>query len=623
MGAAFARVRRFGGRAPRWLRIVLYVIGSAFLVYLLAANVILRTHLLRGWLGKDESKLRLDYGSAWSLYPGHVELRDFSLRYQDSNVQMLISFDRAALQIDLLALTKRTLHVSKLTAEATTFRMRQKVESVEGQEARVSSFPPIEGFADPPIKQEVPKPPIPDEESKVWTIDLPDISASLREVWTMEFRYRGEGTVQGGFHVKPKRDVWVLPSVMLTRGGVFSLGDRDLVRGGDGRLEAEIAPFDVREVHGVEVLRYLSGGIHQHGELVIPSIAATYLPKDANVELTRGTGLVAVDIGIVRGVLQPSTRVAFHTNAVVVKAPSLSLEADLDLVAHVETSAEKATVIVETAIARATGTPLDVRGARAMVDLGSADLAAPFSIARASGAVTSAHSADLHAWQPFAPKNVSFDGGSATAAARAEFHGGALEGRLDLALDKARMTLGTFTFTTSGKVWTNVASADVEKAVAFPGTGVDLHDIALRLKSGHSEGMWMRSRFENARLTSVPPAFDTDIGVEAGPGNRTLELFTRLASLPDIAAGVASGEQLAASLHLGVRPGRIALTVTRAKNGPLETRGGVQKRSGSEVTGAFLIGMGPIRTGLDLHGGGVSVVPLAGGGWLEEKLGRR
>ena len=618
---ALTRARRFGGRAPKWLRIPVYVVAGAFLVYLLAANVILRTHLLRGWISDDDKALKLDYRSAWSLYPGHVEVRHFSLRYQDSNVQMLILLDRVSVQVDLFALTRHTFRASKVGAEGVTFRMREKVETVEGEEERIRAFPPIVGYADPPVEHKVPKVPIPDAEYKLWTIDLPSISASLREVWTMEVRYRGPGTVVGGFRVKPQREVLVLPSVMLTQGGVFSLGDRDLIRGGDARLDAQLGPFDPRVPQGVEVLRYVSAAIHQNGELVLSSIAATYVPKKMDVEVTQGVGPVMIDLGFDSGVLRPSSRVTFHTDDVEVKAPSIALHSDLGLSAHIDVAAGKSALVVESTVEHATGTPLEVRGARAMVDLGNADLAAPFVLAHASGAVTAAHSADLRAWQRFAPDDASVDGGSATFAARGSLDGDALEGRVDLAMEKARMTIGAFSFAASGKAWSNVVSQDIDKAVAFPGTGVDLHDVGLRLQNAQTKGLWVRSRFENAKLsTTAPVGFDSDIGVDSGPGDRTLELFTRLAKLPDVAADAASGTQLKASLHLHVRPTLIALTVQKAKNGALETRGRVEKRTTSELSGAFLVSVGPLYFGLHLRDGGVSVVPLAGGAWLDEKL---
>jgi hypothetical protein len=408
---------------------------------------------------------------------------------------------------------------------------------------------------------------------------------------------------------------------MLTQGGLFSLGDRDLIRGGEARLDAQIGPFDPRVPRGVEVLRFLSAAIHQNGELVLSSIARTYLPKDSGIDVTEGRGPVAVDVALLGGVVQPTSRVTFRTEDVEAKAPSVAIRTDLSLAARVDSAAERSAVVLEMTLEHATGTPLDVRGARAMVDLGNVDLVAPFVLAKASVAVTSAHSPDLRAWQRFAPENASFDGGSATVAARGELHDGALEGRIDLGLDKARMTIDTFSFAASGKAWSNVVSEDIDRAVTFPGSGVDLRDVALRMESARTAGLWVRSRFVNATLTTTKAlGFDTDIGVDSGPGDRTLELFTRLAKLPDVAADATSGTQLAASLHLRVRPSLLALTVQKANNGALETRGRIQKRTGAPLGGALLLSVGPFHAGLHFHDGSVTVVPLVGGAWLAEKL---
>ncbi len=498
-----------------------------------------------------------------------------------------------------------------------------------GSEARIAAFPPIDGFASPPIEHKVPKPPIPDDQYKLWTIELTDVTASLREVWTMEFRYRGEGSLAGGFHLKPRRELWVYPSVMLTNGGVLSLGDRDLIRGGEGRLEAQIDAYDTREFKGSEMLRNFSARMHQRGELVLPSIAETYKPTGSGVTIERGVGPVAIDAIIEHGVVQPETRVTFHTDVVDVKskAPAVAVQTDLDVVGHGEKIGERPSIVIESNVAHAGATPeLDVRRAHALLDLGSADLTVPMAIARLEASVKSAHAGDLHAWQPLAPKNVAFDSGAATASGHADYHGGALEGRVDLALDKARMTFGdndAFTFVTSGKAWTNVASEDVEKGLAFPGGGADLHDLGLKILKGHEEGLWMRARFDRSIATlSGRPGFDSDIGVRSGPGARTLKLFTRMASLPDVAADAASGSELVASMHLQLRPGDISLAVS-GKNGAMEGRGRIRKRAEGGPTGAFLLSVGPFHAGLDVHDAETSVVPLAGGDWLEEKLKTR
>ena len=133
----------------------------------------------------------------------------------------------------------------------------------------------------------------------------------------------------------------------------------------------------------------------------------------------------------------------------------------------------------------------------------------------------------------------------------------------------------------------------------------------------------MRARFDRSiATTSGRSSFDTDIGVRSGPGARTLKLFTRMASLPDVAADAASGSELVASMHLQVRSGDLSLSVS-GKNGAMEGRGRIRKRAATGPSGAFLLSVGPFHAGLDLHDGETAVVPLAGGDWLEEKLRTR
>lgn len=627
LSRAGGRIRRMGGRTPRWLRIVAIAIVGTFAVYLIAANVILRTHLLRTWLSKDPMAMKVDYESAWSGYPGHVRVHGLSLRYQDSNVQMHIQLEHATLGIDVWALTKHTVRFSKVSAEGATYRMRHKMESVEGLEGRTSAFPPIEGFADPPLREGPPKPDVPDDQYHLWTVEVANASASIREVWIMEYRYRGEGSVAGGFHLKPKRWVWVDPSMMETHGGLYSLGDRELIRGGEARLEARVEAFDPRVPQGAEALRQMTFQLHQEGGLAtLASISKTYLPR-SKVALDDGTGPVTIDVHVERGIVQPDTRVTYHADRAVVKALPLVVRGDVDILAHLADAAagaDRREMIVDVVSHHAALTPAaEVRGLRASLETTSNDLSVPLELARLTGAVEAAHVPDLRAWQPVAPENTSFEGGAATIAARADYHGDALEGRIDATLDKTRFSVGTFGFVGSGKAKANVVSSDIERGIAFPDTEVDLRDIGLRLESGHEEGLWLRARFANAKLDPSAASADTDIGVASGPGDRTVKLFTRIASLPDVAADATAGTQLSASMHLRVRPRDLVLTLMGAKNGALQARGRVEKRANAAMTGAFLLSVGPFYTGLDLHDGQVGVSPLAGRDWLDQKLQNR
>lgn len=617
-------------RSTPWvlgLRLAFFATAGMFVLYLLAANVVLRTHLLRGWLGRHPQELFVDYRSAWSLYPGHVVVRDLSVRHQSAHVQFQLGLDRAELHLSLWALTNRTLLVDRLDVQGGEFRLAHKSVSPEGNEGRISAFPTIEGFTGPYV------PPVRPGGSHPWTIEIDAITATMREVWTMEYRYRGDAHVTGAFRVQPHHEIYVAPSLMITHGGLLSLGDRELIRGGEGRVEATLDRFDPGVIRGIDIVRQLSGSVQQTGELAsLASVADTYFPGRI-MHLERGSGPLEIATRLDHGVFQPGGRVTYRSaEAVVVQVGSVMFAGDLDMVTRVEGPGDHPIVNVEAAMAKGVAFPsgrsseahaLDLREVRSSVSFDRADIVAigETKVTRAAASMTSAHVADLHAWQPVAPEGWTFAGGAVTLAARASYEGGHLDGRADARLAEAAVGMSTFGIKASGKTATAVTSDDVSKEILFQGLSADLDGIAVRLLRSHTEGLWLRARAKALRVTTEGAA-DTEIAVESGPGARTVELFSRLAHVPDVAAEAAGGTELRATLHLRARPGDLGLTVKEAKNGALEGRGRIRKTAAG-ASGAFLVSVGPLHAGIEISPGGVSMNPLAGGAWLDEKLRQR
>ena len=621
-----ARLRRFGARIPRWVRLGALLLLSSCVLYLTAANVILRTHLLRGWLSKHETTLKVEYRSAWSLYPGHVEVRDLLIRTQDRNIQMSVGIERASVRIDLWSLTHRLARFDRVSAEGVAYRMRPRQESLEGGEGRVSAFPPIAGFADPPLVDPASEPPRAEDGHEPWTVELRDVSASVRDVWIMEYRFRGAATLTGGFYLQPRRKVCVSPSVMeAPLEGLLSLGDRELIHGGAWRLEAEVEPFDPRVAKGMAVFRHVVFRIHEHGGIVsLASIGQTHFPN-SRVALEDGAGPIGIDVRVDHGIVQPESRVTYVTNEAELRAAPFAVHTDMAIAARVESGAPHSRIVAEVSTKHASVTPaMDVHGVRATIDLGTADLAEPIAVPRFTFAVKSAHVADLRTWQPVAKHALAFDGGATTFTTRGAYHAGAFDGRVDMTLDKVAMSIGPFRFVSSGTTSTNVESEDIRKSIAFPGARADLHDVAIRLLDGHAQGMWLRARSDDTRVaTSGATATDMNIAVESGPGDETVKLFTRIASLPDLAADVTHGTQLDAVVHVRVRHDDIALGVLHARNGVLQGRGRLHKTKGHRPSGAFVFSVGPLDSGLDIQDGHVAVKPFHGGAWLDETLQKR
>src|SRR5262245_37587639 len=64
----------------RALGLVTAVLIAAYVLYLVAANVIIRTHLLRSWINGRPEDTYIDYASAITFWPGQVHVRDLLIR---------------------------------------------------------------------------------------------------------------------------------------------------------------------------------------------------------------------------------------------------------------------------------------------------------------------------------------------------------------------------------------------------------------------------------------------------------------------------------------------------------------------------------------------------------------
>lgn len=607
------RIGLGSGRAVAWIKSFVVATVAVYAAYLLAANVILRTHLLRDWLRADDGTLVITYASARSLYPGHVVLDDLGIRFRDENLQMWIGIERTTLDIGLARLVRRTAHFENVKAEGVVYRLRTTLDKPPEDDRRSKAFPPIEGFASPPVREAVEK-----GGGKPWTIEVRDVVGSVREVWAMEYRFHGSGNLSGGFRISPHREISVAPSMMTTDAGVLALGNDDLVRGEGWRLDAELHPFQPDDVHGIEVLKFLSFAVHQRGDVISVTPAAdVYLPRDTRV--SGGAGPLAVDVHVDRGILQPDARVTYRTDDVRFRDGDLAGHGDVEIVASVESSPEGPFLRAVASSARAGMAPATaLRDVRVEADVTGLDATGPVSLERLALGVEGAHVANVHAWQPIVGPSVRLASGGLTASARGEYRRGAITGRVDAKLEKVALGAGPFSAVASGTTATNITGRTDRLQLAFPGARVDLTDLSVKLLDGHAEGMWLKATSGDVR-TVVAGRSDADIQVLSGPGDQAMKLFTRMASIPDLAADVTHGRELAALVHLGVHRGTVTLDIEAARNGAIATRGRLQKPEGRGLAGALLVGLGPVGIGLSFREGDVSVRPLAGKDWLTRK----
>src|SRR5688572_30407611 len=79
---------------------VVAVLLALELSYLAIGNLLVRSELIKRAVASADG-FHLDYGRAYTLWPGRVQVSDFALRVEDYNVQFEIAFDRAQVDISL------------------------------------------------------------------------------------------------------------------------------------------------------------------------------------------------------------------------------------------------------------------------------------------------------------------------------------------------------------------------------------------------------------------------------------------------------------------------------------------------------------------------------------------
>ncbi len=616
-------VHRTAGRSRRPAKIVVLAIAAIYALYLVAANLLLATGLLGRLLTTKDGEMAVSYGSAFSLLPGRVVTRGFSLRFQDSSAQMALSFERATIDVDLFALLRRTFHVRRLRATETAFALRLKMDTAAGNERRLEAYPKIVGFSDPPLRTEPPRPARAEEDYDHWTVELEDIDASVHELWIMEYRYRGHGEVTGGFRLRPLRELWVDPSAFEASSGVLSIGDDDVLQVESGRLEARVDAFDVRVPSGAAVLRHVSarGGLRGAVTSLTP-FGRMYLPQGAP-ELADGRGRAEINVHVDHGVVTPETRIDYETEHVQLRAPSFTLDGSLSIVvqgesaageeprlrtsAHVETAALKLDSEAKAAI--------HVKDADASFTTDHSDLAATMAMHSASARVSSARAPDLRAMTPILPTDVSLSG-SAGAAARFEARRDGADGRLDLALEDVRLRTSSFDVSASGSAWVNAAGADPRQAVAASGSGANLTAVRVAIDQKHVEGLDVAFRVPEGTLRLRPlPSLRAQTTLEVAPGDRAMHLVAALASLPKWVGEAAAKGPVRARAILRAGPSGVDFSRGHADNGRLTGQGGFRKNH-NEARGAFLVRGGPLSAGVVVDDGRSTLVPFANEEWL-------
>jgi hypothetical protein len=289
-----------------WRRMLAVVAGSLALafgllaVYGLAANLLIRTRLLRALINHGPDTISVEYGSAYSLLPGRVRVRDLRIRDRGVATEWVIALDRGRGSISLVDLLRKRFHTTRIRGSGLTVRVRSRLTPEQATPDRLAFLPPIAGFPAPKLRDPGEQAPLPT--GREWTIRLDDVAVdAVEEIWVNEYHYTGDGTLTGAMLLHPRLRFEVFPTALEVRSGTLRLSEEPLAGSLQAHLGGVIHPYDLRHAPGDAALLAMTGGGRGTGRIESIHFLNGLLNTPPSLSLEGGTGTLAAELSLDQG----------------------------------------------------------------------------------------------------------------------------------------------------------------------------------------------------------------------------------------------------------------------------------------------------------------------------------
>lgn len=593
----------------KWLRGALIAIFGIYAFYLLAVHLLIATPLLRHFANKSPEKFKLEYGSAWSVFPGRVHVRGLQLRIRISDAEVYVSSDRVYGTISLFALTKKTIKAHDLQASGMTVRVRPRFDREDLKPLTMEGYAEIPGFDEPPFRSQKPRELT--DVSGLWTIDLQRVNAdTLRELWIGPYRFAGDARITGGVFIKPLREFELWPSTMEIRSGVLTLAKRPFSSDVKGTLEASIARHNPKAVDGTEMFRHLSGKVDLGSAIDDVGFVQRWLVPEANVQVSGGSGAAQSKVAIVNGVFQDGSTLIVKGQKMLVRHAPLSAWLDSDVVLRADQGALRMTAkLTELRIARRYAESYPIKSDQLVFTAvtRSLDLARkPFDDLLVSVDLQRATLTDLRILTGLLGKDLTLAGGVAYVKAHLDLsvREMLLQGELSFDAPKfaAKMTKpGEVAFAAKVSVGARFKSFDLSAMTAsVPHAWFDMRDAVVTGEAKEPPPSWWgRLDLLHGTLDKAQkPAFAGDLEMRARDARPIIYIATAKNPLPNWVREPVAMEGLTVGGKLHVGPG-FAVENLNGGGGGIDVSGRV-KQVGSKTDGHVTLSYGALSFTVNL-----------------------
>jgi hypothetical protein len=288
----------------RALRLALWGLGASIAAYLIGVNVLLNTALGPGLVNLRPRSARLDWDSAWTLWPGHLSVRGLEIQGHQRSRAWSVSIARASGRWSPLSLLARHLDFTEVQAEGVVTRIRRvPYTPAPGTTPRGAPIgPPLPGRL------------------RTWRFSF-DVAKAERvgviDLFGLVIDCAG-GEASGRFSFQLAGDRAVEGAKGRCRGATLRAGGREIARGLEIDATADIAPYSPRQHPGVQGFDFLSGTLEARGSADLASLMARAgeAALDAAAPALAKPADAVLDLKIAEGAFSPGSFVRVgSTNA--------------------------------------------------------------------------------------------------------------------------------------------------------------------------------------------------------------------------------------------------------------------------------------------------------------------
>jgi hypothetical protein len=268
--------------------------------YFVAANLLLKTPLLRDLINDGPESTSVEYSSAFSPWPGRLQVNDLRIRDRGRASEWMIALDEGRAHVGLLDLLHRRFHPTHIRGKGLVILVRSRLTPEEATPGRLLVIPPIPGFPAPPLRRpgQTASPPT----GREWTIWLENVDVDgVREIWVDEYHYAGDATLTGGMLLHPGSRFEVFPASLEVRSGTLRVNEETLAVSVRASLAAVIHPYDLREESGDAALRFLTGTGRATGRIESIHFLNVMLNTPPALSLQGGTGDLSAELSLDQG----------------------------------------------------------------------------------------------------------------------------------------------------------------------------------------------------------------------------------------------------------------------------------------------------------------------------------